>query len=102
MPPNRAKKNNVDATKLQACLKAQDDSAVKASAKEGDELGVDSTPTMFINGEKIAGAAPLQALLPIINRALISAGEQVPYAAQLPAEAKPAPAKDPATTKDKK
>jgi protein-disulfide isomerase len=95
---DQGKKNNLDSTKLQACLKAQDDSAVKASAKEGDDLGVDSTPTMFINGEKISGAAPTQVLLPIINRALISAGEQVPYAAQLPSDSKP----DAAAAKDKK
>jgi protein-disulfide isomerase len=92
----QGKKNNLDSTRLQACLKAQDDSAVKASAKEGDDLGVDSTPTMFINGEKISGAAPTQALLPIINRALVSAGVEVPPAARLnegPKTATPAPDK---------
>ena len=87
----QGKKNNVDATRLQACLKAQDDTAVKASAKEGDDLGVDSTPTMFINGEKISGAAPVQALMPIINRALVAAGVEVPYAARLGEEPKAAP-----------
>jgi len=64
---------------------------VKASSKEGDTLGVDSTPTIFINGEKISGAAPVQAMLPIVNRALRSAGVAVPYAAETPDPAKPRP-----------
>jgi protein-disulfide isomerase len=84
---DQGKKSNLDESKLQACIKAQDDSAVKSSAKEGDALGVDSTPTMFINGEKISGAVPLEAMLPIINRALVSAGVAVPYAAQVPPQA---------------
>jgi protein-disulfide isomerase len=94
----QGKKSKLDEAKLQACVKAQDDSAVKASSKEGDDLGVDSTPTMFINGEKISGAAPLQAMLPIINRALLSAGVPVPPAAQSGQEPKP----ETAAAKDKK
>jgi protein-disulfide isomerase len=82
---DQGKKDHLDETQLQACIKKQDDSKVIASSKEGDDLGVDSTPTMFINGEKISGAVPLQAMLPIINRALRSQGVAVPYAAELPA-----------------
>jgi protein-disulfide isomerase len=74
----QGKKNGVDATKLQACINAQDETAVKASSKEGDDLGVDSTPTLFINGEKIAGAVPPEILMQIIDRALRSEGVAVP------------------------
>jgi protein-disulfide isomerase len=74
----QGKKNGVDVTKLQACVKAQDETAVKASSKEGDDLGVDSTPTLFINGEKIAGAVPPEILTQIIDRALRSEGVAVP------------------------
>jgi protein-disulfide isomerase len=74
----QGKKNALDATKLQACIKAQDDSAVKASSKEGDEVGVDSTPTLFVDGEKISGAVPVDVLAQIIDRALRAAGQPVP------------------------
>ena len=50
------KKNGVDLSRLQACLKAQSDAAVKASMAEGDKLGVSATPTVFINGERLEGA----------------------------------------------
>ena len=82
----QGKKNGLDATKLQACIKAQDDSAVKASSKEGDDLGVDSTPTLFINGEKVAGAVPPEILTQIIDRALRAEGETVPAKAPATAE----------------
>ena len=92
----QGKKSSLDAARLQACIKSQDDSAVKASSKEGDQIGVDSTPTMFINGEKLSGAIPLEAMLPIINRALRSAGVSVPYAAEVPPEQPKPDAKGPA------
>jgi predicted DsbA family dithiol-disulfide isomerase len=79
----QGKKNKVDAAKLEACIKAQDDTAVKASSKEGDELGVDSTPTLFIDGEKVAGAVPLEVLQQIIDRALVSAGITPPAKPQV-------------------
>ena len=50
------KKNGADASRLQACIKAQPDAAVKASIAEGDNLGVSGTPTVFINGERLEGA----------------------------------------------
>jgi protein-disulfide isomerase len=84
---DEGKKNGVDAAKLQACVKAQDDSAVKASAKEGEELGVDSTPTLFINGEKLAGAVPPEILTGVIDRALRAEGVAPPAKPQEPAPA---------------
>ena len=50
----------VDMDKLNACLQAQDETAVKASVKEAEQLGVQSTPTMFIKGHKVEGAVPEQ------------------------------------------
>jgi protein-disulfide isomerase len=87
----QGKKHNLDGTKLQACVKAQDDTAVKASSKEGDELGVDSTPTLFVDGEKISGAVPADVLSQIIDRALRAAGQPVPAKSQPPADAGAAP-----------
>jgi protein-disulfide isomerase len=92
----QGRKLGLDSTKLDACLKNQDDSAVKASIKEGDALGIDSTPTLFINGERIGGAVPLESLRPIIDRALRDAGVDVPVT-KAEAPAKP-PAVPPSTS----
>ena len=75
--------------RLQACLQKQDDSAVKVSVKEAEELGVNSTPTLFINGEKVDYAAPGPELRGFLDRALRDAGQPVPAAA---AAVQPAPA----------
>jgi protein-disulfide isomerase len=45
---------------------------------EGDKLGVDSTPTLFINGERFTGAVPEQELRAVLNRALADSGQQAP------------------------
>jgi protein-disulfide isomerase len=77
----QGQKSGLNMDKLQACVKAQNDQAVNASEQEGEMLGVDSTPTMFINGQKVSGALPAADIEAIINRALLDAGEQVPLAA---------------------
>jgi protein-disulfide isomerase len=51
-----AKKYKLDEHALQACLKAQPDAQLNASVKEAESLGVSSTPTLFINGDKTTGA----------------------------------------------
>jgi protein-disulfide isomerase len=68
--------HNLDTTKLQSCLKAQDDSAVKASMKEAGDLGVSATPTLFVNGEKVDGALPAEEMRAVLDRALKEAGIQ--------------------------
>jgi len=40
----QGQKHNVDVVKLQSCIKAQDETAVKASVKVGEELGIEGTP----------------------------------------------------------
>jgi protein-disulfide isomerase len=71
-------KYNLQAPRLEACLKAQSDAAVQASMKEGGQLGVQATPTLFINGEKVDGAVPAAQLREILDRALREAGEEPP------------------------
>ncbi|MGZ4899648.1 MAG: DsbA family protein [Candidatus Angelobacter sp.] len=67
--------HKLDAANLQACVKTQNDAAVKASVHEGESLGVDSTPTLFINGEEMSGGAvPLPRLRAALDRALKNAG----------------------------
>src|ERR1700756_3722248 len=74
--------HNVDVVKLHACIKAQNDDAVKASIHEGDALGVNATPTLFINGEEVDGALPLSELRAVLDRALTNAGVQPPTHAE--------------------
>jgi protein-disulfide isomerase len=74
----QGQKHNLDTVKLQSCLKAQDESAVKASMKEADTVGVTATPTMFINGEKIDGAVSASEIRAALDRALRDAGQPVP------------------------
>jgi protein-disulfide isomerase len=60
----------VDAAKLDACIAKQDTSAIEASKKIGDALSVNSTPSLFINGDKIDGAVPIEFIFSIIDDAL--------------------------------
>jgi protein-disulfide isomerase len=74
----QGQKHNLDEPKLQACLKAQDEKAVRASMKEGDSLGVDATPAMFINGQKLDGAVPEEEVRQALDEALKQAGVAAP------------------------
>ena len=74
----QGQKHNLDVVKLQSCIKAQDESAVKASMKEADGIGVEATPTLFINGEKVDGAVPISEVRAALDRALKDANLPVP------------------------
>jgi protein-disulfide isomerase len=81
-------KHNVDVVKLQSCIKAQNEDAVRASMKEADDIGVSATPTLFINGQKIDGAVPISDIRAALDSALKEAGQPVP----VHAPTSPAPA----------
>jgi protein-disulfide isomerase len=68
----------VNPATLDACLKKQDNGAVLASMKEADHLSIDGTPTLFINGERISGAQPIEQVWLAIDRALLAEGEKPP------------------------
>jgi protein-disulfide isomerase len=72
------KQEGVDMAKLDACIAKQDESAVSASMMEGMQVGVDGTPTLFINGERTTGAIPQNVLWGIIDRAIKDAGGTPP------------------------
>ena len=74
----QAQKHQLNADKLQACMQKQDETAVRASMAEGDKLGIDSTPTLFINGERFTGAVPEAEVRSALDRALAESGEQTP------------------------
>ena len=72
-------KHGLDMAKLEACVRKQDDSAVRASMKYADEsLGLESTPTLFINGERVEGAIPADELRKVLDTALRDAGVAPP------------------------
>ncbi len=82
-----AGQNSVDKTRLTACLQKQDDSSVQSSMKLGTTLGLEGTPQVFVNGERLpSGARPVEELWPAIDRALRAEGVQPP--------AEPAPVAD--------
>jgi protein-disulfide isomerase len=80
----QGQKHEVDQTKLQSCIKAQNDDAIKASLREGDTLGVNATPTIFVNGQEIDGVVSAAEFRTVLDAALQQAGVPVP--------ARPAPA----------
>lgn len=86
------KKNGANAAKLQACIKDQPDTALKASMDEAEMMGVQATPTMFINGQKLEGAVDAEDVKLVLNEQLKAAGVQPP-ADTKPASSAPAPAK---------
>lgn len=75
---DQMQKHSLDQGKLQACVQKQDESTVRASMAEGDKLGVDSTPTLFINGERFTGVIPEQDLRAVLDRDLAENGKQPP------------------------
>lgn len=77
-------RQKVDPAALSACVAKQDEKAINASVKEGEALGVDSTPAMFINGEKLEGAYPIEDVYRMIDRALIAQGKTPPPMAAKP------------------
>ena len=93
---DEGKRQKLNTDTLNACITKQDDTAIKASMKLGESLGVDSTPALFINGEKIEGALPLEYVYRMIDSALIASG-QTPPPSPPAAPAQPPPQTPPAT-----
>lgn len=66
-----AKKIGVDSTKFNKCLDEKTFLAkVDANIKEGESVGVKSTPTFFVNGQLISGAQPIEVFSEIIDEEL--------------------------------
>ena len=69
------KSANLNQAKLDACIAKQDESAIRASMHEGEKLGIDGTPQLFVDGERVApGAQPTSAVWDSIDRALKANG----------------------------
>lgn len=78
MTVDEGKREKADSTALNACIAKQDETGVRASIKEAEALGVDSTPSLFINGEKLDGAVPMEFVYQMIDGALRAAGQTPP------------------------
>ena len=68
----------LDLAKLDACIAKQDETQVRTSAREAEALGIEGTPALFVDGERISGAVPEDQLWLVIDRALRAAGEEPP------------------------
>ena len=89
----QGQKHHLDEPRLRACLKAQDEKAVRDSLSEGDEVGVSATPTLFVNGQKLDGAVPAEDIRAALDQALKDAGVAPPEHKSVVVDAKaPAPA----------
>jgi protein-disulfide isomerase len=88
----QAEKHNLDVPILQACVKAQNEKAVRASMQEADKIGVDATPAMYVNGQKLDGAVPVEDIRLALDQALTDAGVTPPEHKPAAPEAKAPPA----------
>ena len=74
----QGQKHNLNVPKLQACVKLQDERQVRASMHEADTIGVEATPTMYVNGQKLDGAVPEDEVRLALDQALKDAGVAAP------------------------
>lgn len=77
--------DHLDSAKLDVCLAKQDETQVKDSLREARLLRVESAPAVFVDGERIDGAVPLNQLWMVIDRALRAAGVEPPPSPSQPA-----------------
>jgi protein-disulfide isomerase len=85
------KRQKVNETTLHACVEKQDDTAVKASMRTASDLGVEATPALFINGERLEGALPIEYVYRMVDNALVAAGQTPPPPVPVPSLNGPPP-----------
>jgi len=76
--------DKLDSSMLDACMARQDETPVRNSMKIAESLKIEGAPALFVEGERISGALPLDEVWMVIDRALRAAGVEPPAA---PAEA---------------
>lgn len=81
---------HLDAAKLDACVKKQDESTVRKEMMAGDKLGISATPTFYVNGVRWAGVLDTSELDLMIDRALRQQGITPPATPATPATPTPA------------
>jgi len=78
------KRHDVDLTKLNACIKEQPKKQLDASIAEAEKLGINATPAVFVNGQKLEGAVPPSEFEAVLDQALKDAGQPTPNKASEP------------------
>lgn len=78
------KRQKVNETRLSECVKKQDDAPVKTTLAEGDALSVNGVPAIFVNGELITGAVPIEYVYRAIDQALLAQGITPPPPVPIP------------------
>jgi protein-disulfide isomerase len=71
-------KDHLDAAALAQCIKEQPSKDLENSVKEAESLGVNATPFLFVNGQKVEGAIPAAEFKAILDQALRDVGQQPP------------------------
>jgi len=71
-------KRNLNTAVLAQCIKEQPSKDMDKSVKEAESLGVNATPFIFVNGQKVEGAIPTAEFKAILDQALRDAGQQPP------------------------
>jgi protein-disulfide isomerase len=67
----RASALGLDEASFDACLTSgRHDTAIQASLREGEELGVTGTPAYFVNGRMLSGARPIESFAELIDAEL--------------------------------
>ena len=74
-------KRNLNTAVLAQCIKEQPSKDMDKSVKEAESLGVNATPFIFVNGQKVEGAIPTAEFKAILDQALRDVGQQPPAAA---------------------
>ena len=67
----RASTLGLDASSFGTCLSSgRHDTAIQASLRQGEELGVTGTPAYFVNGRMLSGARPVESFIELIDTEL--------------------------------
>jgi protein-disulfide isomerase len=79
----------LDPASLDVCLAKQDETQVRASAKEAESLEVEGAPILFVDGARVGGAMPQPQFWQMIDRALRADGVEPPAEPTATATAQP-------------
>jgi protein-disulfide isomerase len=82
MVQEAGREQGLDSERLQACVAKQDASSIEASVRRAEALGIEQTPTLFVNGARVEGAVPKEFLFQMIDAALVARGRAAPEAGQ--------------------
>jgi len=72
------KRHATDAAALDSCIEAQSKTDLKASVKEAEGVGVESTPAVFVDGMKMDGAVPEDEFKVVLDKELRNVGGEAP------------------------